>query len=59
MKQWIVCHVYQLRSASKVNAYQFAEQESVSKVNDLYWGLQKCACDSNTTCGLVITLMNY
>ena len=37
----------------------FAEQESVSKVNDLYWGLQKCACDSNTTCGLVIKLMNY
>ena len=31
---------------------------SLSKVNDLYWGLQKCACDSNTTCGLVIILMN-
>ena len=26
---------------------------------DLYWGLQRCICDSNTAYWLVITLMNY
>ena len=36
-------------------------RKSLLKCNstvDLCWGLQTCTCDSSTTYGLVITLMN-